>query len=88
MIALLTSFILFSIGIFGVVSRRDILRILISVSIMLGAITLLLVTLATTTTVGQNYSLVLFVWAVEIMEIIVALAFFLASKGNTEELRW
>jgi NADH-quinone oxidoreductase subunit K len=88
MIALLTSLILFSIGIFGVISRRDLLRILISVSIMLGSITLLLVTLATTTSASMNYSLILFVWAVEVVEIIIALALFLSSKGSAEKLKW
>jgi NADH-quinone oxidoreductase subunit K len=88
MIALITSFILFSIGVFGVLSRKDLLRILISVSIMLGSITLLLVTLSTATTASTNYSLILFVWAVEVAEIILALALFLSSKGHAEQLKW
>jgi len=114
-LTVLTSLILFTIGIYGVTTKRDILRILISVSIILGSITLLLVTLTkvetgqeiaigvtsntisnvVTNAIGANYSFVLFVWAVEVVEIVVALAIFLylARSGKTDmnelqELKW
>jgi NADH-quinone oxidoreductase subunit K len=88
MIPLITSLVLFSIGIYGVLSRKDILRILISVSIMLGSITLLLASNPSST----NYGFVLFVWVVEVMEILIALAIFIyLSKKDIDELqqlRW
>jgi len=96
-IPLVASVALFAIGIGGVLTRRDILRILISVSIILGSITLLLVTLAGTGAANAtvNYSFVLFVWAVEILEVVVALVIFLylARTGKTDvaelrELKW
>ena len=98
-IALLASLVLFTIGIVGVLIRRDILRILISVSIILGSITLLLVALsATQQTVDglhSNQSFVLFVWAVEVMEVLVAIAIFLylarsnkSDINSLQQLKW
>lgn len=91
MTPLIIALVLFSIGIYGVLSRRDLLRLLISVSIILGSITLLLVAQAS----AQSYSFVLFVWVVEVVEIIIALAAFiyLARSGKTDlhkltELKW
>jgi NADH:ubiquinone oxidoreductase subunit K len=96
LVPLLTSLALFGIGIGGVLSHRDILRIVISVSILLGSITLLFVALAKTTfTPIPTYSFVLFVWAVEVTEILLALSIFLylARSGKEdinklEELKW
>ena len=92
MIAVLTSLVLFAVGIFGVLVKRDILRILISVSIMLGSITLLLVALAKG---NPSYAFVLFIWVVEIMEILVALSVFIYLSrsdkkdiNELQELRW
>lgn len=92
-IPLLTSIVLFAIGIGGVLTKRDLLRIVISVSIILGSITLLLVALATANPAAAtaHYSFVLFIWAVEVMEIIIALAAFLYlsrnNKTDVNELR-
>lgn len=44
---------LFAIGLYGVLSRRDLVAILASVEIMLGSATMLLVGLATTAEVSQ-----------------------------------
>ena len=94
-ISLMTSVALFAIGISGVLTRRDIPRILISVSIILASITLLLVTLAQPTTLNHNYAFVLIIWAVEVMEIVIALSIFiyLARNDKTDineltELKW
>lgn len=91
MTPLIIALVLFAIGIYGVLSRRDLLRLLISVSVILGSITLLLVAQAS----SSSYSFVLFVWAVEVVEIIIALAAFiyLARSGKTDlhaltELKW
>jgi NADH-quinone oxidoreductase subunit K len=92
MIPLIASMVLFSIGIYGVLSKRDILRITISVSVILGSITLLLASLAQN---SGNYSFILFIWAVEVMEILVALAVFLylarsekKDINDLQQLRW
>lgn len=79
--------ILFAVGIYGVLSRKDLLRILISVSIILGSITLLLAYQGT----AQSYSLILFIWVVEVVEIITALAIFIyvgKKELNLQELKW
>lgn len=88
MIPVITALVLFMVGIYGVLSRKDILRILISVSVILGSITLLLATQAT----ASSYSFILFIWVVEVVEIIIALAIFLylGKKEITElqQLKW
>jgi NADH-quinone oxidoreductase subunit K len=93
-LSLITSLALFAIGVSGVLTRRDLPRILISVSIILASITLLLVTLTTASNIG-NHSFVLFIWAVEVMEIVMALAIFiyLVRSGKTDinelkEMKW
>jgi NADH-quinone oxidoreductase subunit K len=84
-VTLLASFLLFTIGLFGVLIKRDLPRIIISVSIMLGSVALLLVTLAQGN--PANLSFVLFIWAAEVMEIIIGLAFFIfLNRSATTEL--
>ena len=95
---LITSIVLFALGVYGVLAKRDLLRIVISVTIILGSITLLAAVLAATMTTdgaAMAYSLVLFVWAVEVIEILIGLALFLylSKKGITdisilEQFRW
>lgn len=85
-------FALFALGLYGVLTRRDVLRVLIGAMLMLASITLLAVALSRGA-VGQ--ALVLFAWVVEIVEILVGLAIFLYlnAKGTTSirdlrELKW
>ena len=89
---LITSLLLFAIGIYGVIANRTLVRIVISVSVILGSITLLLLALATS---SANQSFVLFVWAVEVMEILVAIAIFVYISRNDkkdindlQQLKW
>jgi NADH-quinone oxidoreductase subunit K len=91
--AFVISLMLFTLGIAGVLLRRDLPRILISVSIILASITLLLVALANGN--YSSYSFVLFVWIVEVVEILIALAIFvfIARSGKhdinaLQELKW
>ncbi|MDD9953344.1 MAG: NADH-quinone oxidoreductase subunit K [Candidatus Woesearchaeota archaeon] len=84
--------ILFGIGVYGVLARRDILRIIMSVAIMLGSITVLAVALGSQL-ISQSF--VLFVWSVEVLEIILGLAIFLyLARHDTkdinklQELKW
>lgn len=87
-LALITAMLTFAIGVYGVLSRRDILRVVISVTIMLSSITLLLLVLAhgmNSQAVEMAYSIVPFVWAVEVMEVIVALALFIYLARNDME---
>lgn len=48
------SSLLFALGLYGVLSRRDVIAVLASVEVMLGAATLLLVGLASTMTAGSG----------------------------------
>lgn len=91
MIVVSTAILLFAIGVYGILSKRDLLRIVISVAIMLGSITLLAVSL------GEGalpQSIVLFVWAIEIAEIVIGVAVFLyiARSGRSlqdlQEMKW
>jgi len=98
-IIMITAMILFSLGVYGVLSRKDILRIVISVTIMLGSITLIAIVLAqmqtTPETMAMMYSFVLFTWVIEVIEVLIALALFLvlAKRGTTdvtllEQMKW
>jgi NADH-quinone oxidoreductase subunit K len=87
--AIITSAVLFSIGVAGLLTRRDLLRILISISIMLAAIAVLAVALAV------NQTFVMFLWVIEVVEIIMALAIFIYLSRNDKkdinsltELKW
>jgi len=87
---------LFGLGVYGVLTRKDLLRIVISVTIILGSITLLAAILAQVYGgSGMAYSLVLFIWAVEVIEVLIGLALFLYlnKKGITditflEQFKW
>ena len=98
-IAIATASALFALGVWGVLKARDVLRAVISVTLLLSSITLLAVTLArahTDPTVAAGaHAIVLLAWAVEVVEIAVALALFIAlsRKGIIEfsrlrEGRW
>ncbi len=92
------SLAVFALGIYGVLAKRDILRIAIGGTLMLSAVTLLLVALAQALPqqgMATVQAFVLVVWAVEAVEAIVAIALFLylARKGITDidelrELKW
>jgi NADH-quinone oxidoreductase subunit K len=94
--ALIASVVLFGLGAAGALTRKDLLRVLLSVSIMLGGVTLLLVALATTpAAAAQQHVLVLFAWAVEIAEILIAITLFVnASRigaphlADLRNLKW
>lgn len=97
--ATLTSIVLFVIGIFGLLSRKDLLRILISAMILLGGITILAVALSTMQTdpssSGILQSFILLAWAIEVVEVVVGIALFirLAKMGKIDlsqmrEMRW
>lgn len=81
---------LFALGIWGVIKARDVLRALISVTLLLSSITLLAVTLARAhadpTVAAGAHVIVLLAWAVEVVEIAVAVALFIAlsRKGIIE----
>jgi len=81
MMALFTSIVVFALGVYGVLSRHDILRLFISVSLMLSSITLLLVRLAGTAA-STMYTIVLIVWVVEVVGVIIAIAIFLYLVRN------
>lgn len=96
--AMLTSIVLVVLGIFGILSRRDLLRIIISAMILLGGITILAVALsvqADPLSSGTLQSFILLAWAIEVVEVVVGIALFirLAKMGKTDlaqmrELRW
>ena len=96
---LITGIVLFAVGVYGVLAKRDMLRILMSVAIMLGSITIIAVVLAqtqeTTTAVAMGQSFVLFTWIIEVMEILFALALFIylvrsghADVSTLRRLKW
>ncbi len=89
-ITALTASGLFLLGLWGVIRARDVLRVLISVMLLLSSITLLTVTLARAhadpSTAAGAHAIVLLAWAVEVIEIVIALALFVAlsRKGLIE----
>lgn len=94
--ALLCSIALFCIGLYGVLSRRDLLHALIGVLLMMSGITVLAVALAAAypATGTAAYSFVLVAWAVEVLEIVIGLAVFLmlardgADLDRLRVMRW
>ena len=87
MIPLVTSLVLFALGVYGVLTKKDVVRIFIGVTIMLSGVTLLLVTTAGNHA-AMSYSIVLFVWVVEVMEVIITIAIFLyLARHGTQDVR-
>jgi NADH:ubiquinone oxidoreductase subunit K len=90
---LILALLLFFIGLYGSLTRGDVIRVLMSIAIILGSITLIAVALSGT--LGElHHSLVFFVWVIEIMEVIVAVALFIKiqQSGVTiqglRDLKW
>jgi NADH:ubiquinone oxidoreductase subunit K len=81
-IASVTATGLFATGIWGVLKARDVLRALISVTLLLSSVTLLTVTLARAqpdpAIAASAQAIVILAWAVEVIEIVIALAIFIA----------
>ncbi len=83
MIPLVAGIVSFTLGVYGVLAKRDIIRIFFGVTLMLSGISLLLITLGTV----SSYVLVVFIWTVEIVEVIVTIALFLyLARKNVHDL--
>jgi NADH-quinone oxidoreductase subunit K len=80
------SLLLFSVGLIGVLVRRNILVILMSVEIMINAVNLNFVTFAVYFNDWNGQVLALFVIAVEAVELAVALVIILAYWRHREAL--
>jgi NADH-quinone oxidoreductase subunit K len=86
--------LLFCLGLYGVLTRRELVAVLASIEVMLGGATLMLVSLAATyrttpmATVGEAYAVVLL--AVVAAEAAVGLALLVAlvrrGKANVDEI--
>ena len=90
-VSLLTATAIFALGIWGVMRARDVIRMLICITLLLSSITLLTVTLARTHAdvhvAAGAHAIVLLVWAVEVVEIVIALALYIAlSRRGLVEL--
>lgn len=79
-------FILFAIGIIGIVSRRNLIVILMSVEIVLNAVNLLFVVFSRGFNDTSGQIMVLFVMAVAAAEAAVGLALVIALFRNTHSV--
>jgi len=77
---LLLSFVVFSIGLFGVLARRHVIAILLSVELMFNAVNLALLSLAWDRGLLVGVILVLFGIAVTVAEVAVGLSLFLLAE--------
>jgi len=71
---IIVSLILFSIGVFGVISRRNLLFILMSIEIMLNAVALLFITGATLHPGVDGFIIYLLILALAAAEVAIGLA--------------
>jgi len=78
--------ILFAIGVFGVITRRNLIVILMSVEIMLNAVNLLFVTFSRGFNDTTGQLMVLFVMAVAAAEAAIGLALVIALFRNTHSV--
>ena len=71
--------IAFCLGVYGILTRRDVIRLLFSASLMVSGVTLLAV-------MRGNPTIVLFAWIVEVVEVILAIALtiYLSRKGISD----
>jgi NADH:ubiquinone oxidoreductase subunit K len=76
----------FAIGLYGLLTNRDIVRIFISLSIMLASVALNLAAFSSIYNSVDGQAYVLFIWVIEVIEIIIALSMFLylSKKGITD----
>lgn len=77
------SFVLFGIGVMGVVSRRNLIVVLMSVEIMLNSVNLLFVTFSRGFNDTTGQIMVLFVMAIAAAEAAVGLALVIALFRNS-----
>ena len=77
---LLLSFLIFSIGLFGVLARRHLIAILLSVELMFNAVNLAVLSLAWAHGLLQGVILVLFGIAITVAEVAVGLSLFLLAE--------
>jgi NADH-quinone oxidoreductase subunit K len=77
---LLLSFVIFSIGLFGVLARRHVIAILLSVELMFNAVNLAILSLAWDQGLLVGVILVLFGIAVTVAEVAVGLSLFLLAE--------
>ncbi len=76
---LLLSFLVFSIGLFGVLARRHVIAILLSVELMFNAVNLAVLALAWDRGLLTGVILVLFGIAITVAEVAVGLSLFLLA---------
>ena len=77
---LLLSFVVFSIGLFGVLARRHMIAILLSVELMFNAVNLAILSLAWDRGLLVGVIVVLFGIAVTVAEVAVGLSLFLLAE--------
>ncbi len=80
------AFVLFAIGIVGVVSRRNLIVVLMSVEIMLNSVNLLFVTFSRGFNDTTGQIMVLFVMAIAAAEAAVGLALVIALFRNSHSI--
>jgi NADH-quinone oxidoreductase subunit K len=80
------AFVLFAIGIIGVVSRRNLIVVLMSVEIMLNSVNLLFVTFSRGFNDTTGQIMVLFVMAIAAAEAAVGLALVIALFRNSHSI--
>lgn len=80
------AFVLFGIGIIGVVSRRNLIVVLMSVEIMLNSVNLLFVTFSRGFNDTTGQIMVLFVMAIAAAEAAVGLALVIALFRNSHSI--
>ncbi len=79
-------FVLFAIGALGVITRRNLIAILMSVEIMLNAVNLLFVTFSRGFNDSTGQLMVLFVMAIAAAEAAIGLALIIALFRNTHSV--
>ena len=77
---LVLSFLMFSIGLFGVLSRRHVVAMLLSIELMFNAANLAILSAAWSTGKVAGIVLVLFGMAVTVSEVAVGLALFVLAE--------
>lgn len=79
-------FVLFAIGVLGVITRRNLIVVLMSVEIMLNAVNLLFVTFSRGFNDSTGQIMVLFVMAIAAAEAAIGLALVIALFRNTHSV--
>jgi len=79
-------FVLFSIGIIGVITRRNLIVVLMSVEIMLNSVNLLFVTFARSFNETTGQIMVLFVMAIAAAEAAIGLALVIVLYRNRRNI--